>query len=41
MLQNKTVKNIIQIGHKFLIIQTEYKQSEAPNLNKQMHHLMW
>ena len=30
----------IQISHKFLIIHTEYQESEALNLEQQIHYLI-
>ena len=34
MLQKKTQKNIMQNGHKLLIIHTEYEQLETLDLEK-------
>ena len=38
--QDKTYENAVEIGCKFLIIHTKYKQMEALDKEKQMHYFI-
>ena len=40
MLENKKQKNIIQTGHKFVIIHTQLQLLEALGQEKQIHYLI-